>query len=339
MHVLGRTDSATGPAVRLGTYRAADGSDGSAVGLDLHRPHAALVVGKRGYGKSNTLGVVAEGAASASGVTPVVVDPMGEFAGLGDLDGVCVVDAPTVAATTLPPAAWPALFELSPTDAVGALLWEAAREASTLDAMAAHVDAAAVDDGVSRAARNHLTLAESWGVFDPDGLDARALLSTPGTVLDCSGFDDRAAAALVRAVAAGLYEVCVDCRPERLPWLLLDEAHVFFDSVAAPALETVLTRGRTPGVSLVAATQRPGALSSVALSQSDLLLAHRLTAAADVEALAGATPTYLSGRLRDRLPAATGGAVVVDDVTESVHGVQVRRRETTHGGADPRVDD
>lgn len=339
MHILGRIDSATGPAVRLGTYRAADGSDGSAVGLDLHRPHAALVVGKRGYGKSNTLGVVAEDAASASGVTPVVIDTMGEFAGLGDADSVRVVDAPTVAPTTLPPAAWPALFDLSPTDSVGALLWEAARETSTLDAMAAHVDAAAVADGVGRAARNHLRLAESWGVFAPDGLDARTLLSTPATVLDCSGLADRAASALVRAVASGLYEACVDRRPARLPWLLIDEAHFFFDGVASPALETLLTRGRTPGVSVVAATQRPGALPPVALSQSDLLLAHRLTAAADVEALAAATPTYLSGRLRDRLPVETGGAVVVDDVTESVHGVQVRRRETTHGGADPRVGD
>ncbi|SEA24044.1 hypothetical protein SAMN04488065_2408 [Haloplanus vescus] len=339
MHVLGRDASATGPAVRFGTYRAADGSDGAAVGLDLHRPHAALVVGKRGYGKSHTLGVVAEGAARAPGVAPIVVDPMGEFAGLAEGSAsVRVVAAPTVAATLLPSTAWPALFDLSPTDSVGALLWEAARETATLDEMLAHVDAAAVADGVARAARNHLQLADSWGVFDPDGLDARTLLSASATVLDCSGLADRAAAALVRAVAAGLYDACVDRRPERLPWLLLDEAHVFFDGIAAPALETVLTRGRTPGVSLVAATQRPGALPSVALSQSDLLIAHRLTAGTDVEALAAATPTYLSGRLRDRLPAETGAAVVVDDVTESVHGVQVRARETPHGGADPRVD-
>jgi hypothetical protein len=92
-------------------------------------------------------------------------------------------------------------------------------------------------------------------------------------------------------------------------------------------------------VSLVAATQRPGALPGVAISQSDLLIAHRLTAVADVEALGDATPTYLTGTLRDRLPTAPGGAVVVDDATESVHGVQVRRRETPHGGADPRASD
>ncbi|WP_251342338.1 ATP-binding protein [Haloplanus halophilus] len=338
MNVLGRDDSA-GPTAHLGHYRAADGSDGARVGLDLDRPHAALVVGKRGYGKSHTLGVLAEDAARAAGVAPVVVDPMGGFDGLAVGDGVpaSVVDDPRVPAATLPPSTWPALFDLPATDPVGALLWEAATEAATLSAMTAHVEAAAADGGVRRAARNHLALADSWGVFDADGLGADALLSGATTVLDCSGLDDRAAAALVRAVALGLYGTCVDRRPARLPWLLIDEAHVFFDGVAAPALETVLTRGRTPGVSLVAATQRPSALPPVAVSQADLLIAHRLTAERDVEALAAATPTYLSGTLRERLPTAPGGAVVVDDATESVHGVQVRRRETPHGGADPRA--
>ena len=340
MHVLGR-DEGTGPAVRLGRYRAADGSDGATVGLDLDRPHAALIVGKRGYGKSHTLGVLAEDAARAAGVAPVVVDPMGGFDGLavGDAVPARVVDAPTVPAATLPPPAWPALFGLSPTDPVGALLWDAASATDSLAAMIERVETAAVDAHVRRAARNHLDLADSWDVFASDGLTPDALLSGAATVLDCAGLDDRAAAALVRGVARGLYDRCVARCPDRLPWILLDEGHAFFDGVAAPALETVLTRGRTPGVSLVAATQRPSALPPVAVSQADLLIAHRLTAAADVEALAAAAPTYLSAPLRERLPTTRGGAVVVDDATEAVHGVQVRHRETPHGGADPRASD
>ncbi|MFB6195112.1 MAG: ATP-binding protein [Haloplanus sp.] len=339
MHVLGR-DGGTGPAVDLGTYRAPDGSEGAAVGLDLDRPHTTLVVGKRGYGKSHTLGVLAEGATRAPGVAPVLVDPMGEFGGLAGGEASVqarVVDAPRVPADALPPAAWPALFGLAATDPTGALLWEAARNADTLGAMATYVAEARVDEGVCRAARNHLGLAESWGVFGADGLDPDALLSGEATVLDCSGLDDRAASALVRAVALGLYTACVEGRPPRLPWLVLDEAHAFVDGVAASALETVVTRGRTPGVSLVAATQRPRALPAVAVSQADLVIAHRLTATADVEALAAAAPTYLDGTLRDRLPTDPGAAVVVDDVTESVHGVQVRRRETPHHGDDPRA--
>jgi hypothetical protein len=345
VNVLGRDGGRdAGPAVRLGTYRAADGSEGAAVGLDVDRPHAALVVGKRGYGKSHTLGVVSEGAARADGVAPVVVDPTGALAGLaaGDTVPARVVADPTVSPTALPPSAWPALFDLSRTDPVGTLLWEAATAAGddgTLTALRAHVDDAAVAADVRRGARTHLSLADSWGVFDADGLDPSTLLSAEATVLDCSGLARRPAAVLVRAVAAGLYTTCVDGDPPRSPWLCLDEAHVFFDGVAAPALETLLTRGRAPGVSLVAATQRPGAFPPVAVAQADLLVAHRLTATDDVEALSAATPTYLDGTLRERLPAERGAAVVVDDATESVHGVRIRERVTPHGGDDPRASD
>ncbi|MFC6730270.1 helicase HerA domain-containing protein, partial [Natronoarchaeum mannanilyticum] len=66
-------------AGKLGTYRALDGSAGAPLYLDLDGPHAALLVGKRGYGKSYTMGVIAESLARSSGVAPVVVDPMGVF--------------------------------------------------------------------------------------------------------------------------------------------------------------------------------------------------------------------------------------------------------------------
>jgi hypothetical protein len=109
--------------------------------------------------------------------------------------------------------------------------------------------------------------------------------------------------------------------------------------VAETALRTVLTRGRQPGLSLVAATQRPSALPSVAVSQADLLLAHRLTARADLDALSAARPTFLGGSFEERLPANPGEVLLVDDATESVHTVRVRERETSHGGASPSATD
>ena len=57
--VLGR-DGGDCPTADLGVYRALDGSDGAPVALDLDAPHAVTVVGKRGYGKSHTLAVLAE---------------------------------------------------------------------------------------------------------------------------------------------------------------------------------------------------------------------------------------------------------------------------------------
>lgn len=88
---------------------------------------------------------------------------------------------------------------------------------------------------------------------------------------------------------------------------------------------------------MVLATQRPAALPAVAVSQADLLVAHRLTAEADLEALAAARPTYAAAPLADRLPERPGEAVVVDDATEAVHIVRVRERRTPHGGTSPRA--
>jgi hypothetical protein len=334
MHVLGR-DAAAGPAATLGRYRARDGSAGAAVGVDLDRPHAALVVGKRGYGKSHTLGVLAEGCARASGVSPVVVDPMGALRGLGEWGRV--VSAPRVRATAVPPRSWPALVGLDATGPAGALVWQVADAADTLAGMCDLVADADAADGTRRTAANHLRLARSWGVFAPDGLTAPDLVADGPTVVDCAALAPAARDAVTAGVARALYDGRVAGRLDRLPWLFVDEAHVAFDGVAAGPLETLLTRGRAPGVSLVCATQRPGVLPAVATSQADLVVAHRLTAEADVAALSACEATYVDGRLAARLPADRGEALVVDDRTESVHVVRVRERETRHEGESPRA--
>jgi phosphoglycolate phosphatase-like HAD superfamily hydrolase len=336
MHTLGRR-STEGAVGWLGRYRAWDGSTGARVGLDLDGPHAVAVVGKRGSGKSHTLGVLAEELRATDGVVPVVVDPMGA---LGELPGAAFPD-PVVAASAVPPRAWPGLLGLEPAAAAGALVWRAAAAADTLEGMCEFVADAPAERGSRRAARNHLRLAEAWGVFDPDGLTAPGLTDQP-TVLDCSGLARAPSNAVVRAVADALYDARVEADGP-LPWLLVDEAHAFLDGtrdekrVAAPALRRLLTRGRQPGVSLVLATQRPAALPDVAVSQSDLLIAHRLTGEADRQRLAAARPGYLTEALSTRLPERPGEALVVDDASEQVHPIQVRERRGTHGGAAPRA--
>jgi hypothetical protein len=157
------------------------------------------------------------------------------------------------------------------------------------------------------------------------------------TVVDVSGLDAAPANAVVRGVAEGLYRARVEEALPHLPWLLVDEVHAFFDGIARAALETILTRGRAPGVSLVAATQRPSAVPDVAVSQSDLLVAHRLTAGADLDALERAQPTYMRRSLGDRLPTDPGDVLVIDDTTETVHAARIRQRHTPHGGDDPSV--
>ena len=362
MHVLGRDDEDPDrPTAPLGRFLARDGSEGTAVEFDIDAPHAGLVVGKRGSGKSYTLGVLAEALAATPGVTPIVADPMGAFAGLIDdrtddsaVDGTQngsppaaevggrVVSDPRIPAATLPPQSWPELFGIDPTSAAGSLLWRVAERRSTLAGMLAAVEEAD-QSGVEarpetrRAVRNYLRLAQSWGVFDPDGLSPELLLSADATVIDLSGLPDAPLGVLLRSIATGLYETCLAGRPDRLPWLLVDEAHVAFDGIAAPALETLSSRGRTPGVSFVAATQRPGAIPPAVVSQADVIVAHQLTAEDDLAALSAASPTYLAGDVRETLPQATGTALVIDDATEGAHTVAIRRRRTPHDGGSPRV--
>ncbi|MFD1566295.1 ATP-binding protein [Halolamina litorea] len=358
MHVVGRQtreSTAKGeapPTGRLGRYLARDDSTGAPVGIDLDHPHAGLVVGKRGAGKSHTLGVLAEAAARARGVAPVVVDPIGAFGGLtadagGGRNGdgtepvpARVVERPTIRADAIPATDWPELVGLDPESGPGALVWDAASSAPTLSGMLQQVESLEAPREHQRAARNHLGRARDWDVFDQDGLTASELFGPEATVLSLAGADDAATSAVVAAVARLLYDARTGDegdRPPRLPWLFVDEAHVAVDGVAGAALRTLLTRGRTPGVSLLLATQRPSALPAVAASQADLLVAHRLTSGADIDALAAASPTYLTGTLRERLPSGQGEALIVDDATESTHSVRIRERHTPHGGHTPRA--
>ncbi|MBX0295556.1 ATP-binding protein [Haloarcula nitratireducens] len=337
MVVIGRERTA-GPTAHLGHYRARDGSRGARVELDLDAPHAGVVVGKRGSGKTYTLGVLAEGLAAAPGVAPVVADPMGAFAPLADAAAIDArVVRPCVRADALDPRAWCALLGLDPERGPGTLVWRAATEETTLPGMCEWIEDADAPEETRRAAANHLAMARSWDVFVADGLAADGLCDGGVTVLNLAGIDPAPANAVVAAVASALYDARIENETRRLPWLLVDEAHAFTNGVAERALRRLLTRGRHPGVSCWLATQRPSALPAVALSQADLLLAHRLTGEADVSALTDARPTYLAGSLGERLPAATGEALVVDDVTESTHHVQVRERRTPHGGDSPRA--
>jgi len=344
--VIGRRDDTEDrPLARLGTYLALDGSEGTTVALDVDGPHAVGVVGKRGYGKSYTVGVLAEELARVAGLAPVVIDPVGSFGGLGsgvDDEGHAnvparVIDEPAVSASALDPRTWCDLVGLSPESGAGALVWQAAGASGTLAEMADHVAEADAPSSDSRAALNHLRLAASWDIFDPAGLSAAHLATGEATVVDVSTLEAAPRNAVTRAIGETLYRARVTDAIDRLPWLLVDEAHTFFEGIAAGALTTILTRGRAPGVSLVVATQRPTAIPAVALSQSDVLIAHRLSTSEDREAVRAARPEMAQGAFEERVPDAPGEAIVIDDATESAHTVSVRRRHTTHSGGSPSV--
>lgn len=82
--VLGRRENIDGGVLNIGRYYALDGSLGAPVYVDALRPHMVFICGKRGYGKSYTIGVFLEEIAGLEDVVKqnlslVVLDTLGVF--------------------------------------------------------------------------------------------------------------------------------------------------------------------------------------------------------------------------------------------------------------------
>jgi DNA helicase HerA-like ATPase len=129
-----------------------------------------------------------------------------------------------------------------------------------------------------------------------------------------------------------------------LVWLVIDEAHEFlpFDekdkSAATEPLVTILREGRQPGVSLILATQQPGKIHTDVMTQSDILLGHRVTANLDTKALSLLSQSYMREGIvdaMDHLPREKGSAVLFDDANERIYPIRIRPRFTWHGGSSP----
>src|SRR5690606_31639421 len=86
-------------------------------------------------------------------------------------------------------------------------------------------------------------------------------------------------------------------RDTPLVWLFVDEAHEFLPregkTPATDALVQILREGRQPGISLVLATQQPGQIHKDVMTQSDIVISHKVTSQQDIEALNQIMQTYL----------------------------------------------
>lgn len=147
----------------------------------------------------------------------------------------------------------------------------------------------------------------------------------------------------VQAVQHGLdYLYYKEKRVMPMAWLLIDEAHEFLPlngkTPATDALVQLLREGRQPGVSLVLATQQPGQIHHDVMTQSDIVISHRVTAKPDVDALNYIMQSYLFSDIKtqlDNLPRLKGSAIILDDNSERLYPMRVRPRFTWHGGEAP----
>lgn len=205
--------------------------------------------------------------------------------------------------------------------------------------------------------------AATWGIFSEEETTKITELIEAGktTILDLSCyssvatfnvralvigliskklFTERMAARKKEEIAAlhGSYEK----KEMPLIWLFLDEAHEFLPqqdkTPATDALIRLLREGRQPGISLVLATQQPGAIHRDVMTQSDIVLSHRVTAQPDIKALNNIMQTYLLASIKkhlDDLPDLKGSAIILDDNSERIYPIRIRPRFTWHGGEAP----
>jgi hypothetical protein len=407
-YILGGDGAQEGAMLYLGRYLARDRSAGSHVKLDVRRPHAILVSGKRGYGKSYTMSVIIEEllmlpAETRKNIASVVIDTMGIFWTFSKGNDVqlkslqdwglepagfhtdifvpegskknyeqrnIAVKPIAIPLSGMDGYEWCRLFGVDTISSTGVLIvrvLEFLRKRSAFFSFEDIMDALMEDersDMVPRsAAINYFSTAMSWGVFATEGWETSDLVKGGSlAIIDVSTVKDHAVrAAIVSFIAKDIYHKRLEARRsyERmlmgdstsekgipLVWMFIDEAQQFVPREGCTLASDILInewlrQGRQPGLSLVMATQRPSSLHPDVMSQSDIVICHRLTSQEDITALESARPTYMRedfGESLRKMGNERGTALVVDDTTETAHIIRMRPRLSWHGGSEQLVD-
>ena len=370
--------------------------------LEASGSRAILVCGKRGSGKSYTLGVLIEELVEigAEQVIPIIIDPMGIYhtmvqrnereseplfrwgltargfevrllipgipEELYDPDILRVLQQRGVEyvplrlnPSDLSPDGWCDLFNANINQPLGIALFRAVQrlqEAQAFFTIHDIIQAVTRDERTQEVTKeallNRLEAAQMWHVFRDDFYQPMGEIFRPGVVnvVDLSRFESGPRGRrnlVVSVIARNLFRARSDARLREefglegaLPriWLAIDEAHQFVPSSGKALAKELLIRwakeGRQPGLSLVVATQQPSAIDREVLSQCDVILSHKLTARDDVSALNSLSQDYMGGELRAFITELerVGQAVLVDDEQESVRMLQIRPRQSQHGG-------
>jgi DNA helicase HerA-like ATPase len=389
----------------------------NSVYLDMIRSHVVFVCGKRGGGKSYTMGVIAEGMADLpqeirQNLSIVILDTMGiywtmkypnqkerelleqwkmepkplditiftpqGFYRKAQEEGIPTDRPFAIRPSELLGSDWNTTFGIAPSSDVGVLIERIVHDLKERDepyAIQHILDAIAKDPDAEKnakaAAKNHFIAAQGWGLFS-ERATPLAELAAPGkvSVLDLSAYASQEHGWAIKALVTGIvsqklflersaarkeeefrqvkrdvhYLADDDDLGQRFPlvWLVIDEAHEFLPkdgaTLATDPLVSILREGRQPGISLILASQQPGKIHTDVMTQSDVVISHRITAKIDTDALGALMQSYLRKGLDtvlDELPRTSGAALVLDDNNEKMFPIQVRPRFTWHGGESP----
>ena len=399
--------------VKMGQYT----SLSNKIFMDVVRSHVVLVSGKRGSGKSYTLGVIAEELSNLpkevnQNIASLIFDTMGiywtmkynnekdksllqdwelkpkklptkVFVPFGHYDnfiekGIPVDEKFALDVTELNPEDWILTFELDMIHPVSVLIERVLtklKEKAGKFSINEIIEKLGKDDKSNKETINAtiglFEAANTWGIFskkDQKPTQIRDLINAGKTsILDLSVynsvgafnvralvislisrkiFNERMVARKieeVKSVSKGLdYTFSEEKKETPLIWLFLDESHEFLPkegkTIATDALVQILREGRQPGLSLVLATQQPGQIHRDVLTQSDIVLSHRVTSKPDIDALNHIMQTYLTSTIQkymNDLPSLKGSAIILDDNSERIYPMRTRPRFTWHGGQAP----
>ncbi len=213
--------------------------------------------------------------------------------------------------------------------------------------------------------------ADSWGIFAGKGTKQTNIIELVNagktTVLDLSVYSSIGAfnvrALVVSLVSRKLFEYRMAARKKEeidsivkrfeikgeaekkempLIWMFIDEAHEFLPlnkkTIATDALVQLLREGRQPGISMILATQQPGKIHRDVMTQSDIVLSHKLTSKQDLTALNHIMQSYMFesiSQYMNELPNLKGSGIILDDTSERIYPMRIHPRFTWHGGEAP----
>ncbi len=398
--------------VRMGQYT----SLSNRILMDVARSHVVLVAGKRGSGKSYTLGVLAEELSNlpkeaSQNIASLIFDTMGIFWTMkyrNEKDksllqewnlkpkelpakifvpygyyedylqrGIPIDYKFALDASEMNSEDWILTFGLDIINPVSILIQRTITKLKEkgkfgIDDIIYEIER---DSKTSAEIRNAATAlfeaADTWGIFAKGSEKPTRVkdLITAGTtsILDLSVynsvgtfniralvislvsrkiFNQRMAARKkeeIEAITGRLnYMSGTEKKEDPLVWMFIDEAHEFLPlnkkTIATDALVQLLREGRQPGISLVLATQQPGQIHRDVMTQSDIVISHRVTSEPDLQALNQIMQSYLLESIKqymDELPTLKGSAIILDDNSERIYPMRMRPRFTWHGGEAP----
>lgn len=280
----------------------------------------------------------------------------------------------------LSPEDWNTTFELESTDAVAVfierIILQLKKKQHSYDIpdILKAIDADSQEDAQTRAAaKNRFISVQDWGLFSKNATPVKELAQGGQvSILDLSAYALLPNGWRIKHLVVGLvamklftermrvrkleefeavnqavhYILAEEEKTSDVPicWVMIDEAHEFLPrdekTASSNALITLLREGRQPGIAMVLVTQQPGKIHTDAMTQSDIIIAHRLTAKIDTDALGSLLQSYLRGGLDKELmnlPRVAGSCIAVDDINERMYPLKVRPRFSWHGGSAPQV--